>query len=292
MSPLRRGLIALAARNVRLRRQALQYLFTRYVAPGTLCCVPFEDHSVYVDPRDDRIAYTLLTGRSWQRAELDAAIALAQAHDRLPAGGVFVDVGANIGIMTIYAMLSGQFDCAVAIEPDPRNLDVLRRNLAVNGLSEKVSVIEAAASSSRGEMILHRDAKNLGAHSLEPGYVMTPGEARSVRVDTLDNLVANAGLASAAVTFVKIDVEGHEQEVVRGMAKLLRTGPVVMVEATFDVTSSDTANTDWQAVIGPLRDNYRICADLAVRDPETGLAPTQTLDRFRPTAMQHELAIL
>ena len=292
MNRFKRGLIALATRDVRLRRLAINYLFTRYLAPGTLCCIPFQDHTIFVDPRDDRIAYTLLTGRPWHRGDLDATIALARAHDRLPDGGVFVDVGANIGTMTLYALLSGTFDRAVAVEPDPGNLDILRRNLEVNGLTEKVTVIAAAASSAPGQMTLHRDAKNLGAHSLEPGFIMTPGETRNVRVDTLDNLIAEAGLAEDNVSFVKIDVEGHEHEVLQGMAALLMAGPVVMLEATFDVSNSDAASSDWSSVISPFSDRYRTCANVAQRDPGTGLPVTETLDRFRPTAIQHDLVIL
>ena len=292
LSRFRRGLIAFATRDVRLRRMAINYLFARFLAPGTLCCIPFADHSIFVDPRDDRIAYTLLTGRHWHRDDLDATIALARAHGRLPDGGVFVDVGANIGTMTIYALLSGTFERAIAVEPDPGNLDILRRNLEANGLTEKVTVIEAAASSAPGEMTLHRDAKNLGAHSLEPGFIMTPSESRHVRVDTLDNLVAEAGLAKDRVSFVKIDVEGHEHDVLQGMVGLLRAGPVVMLEATFDVSSARAARSDWSCVIGPFSDRYRTCANVAQRDPGTGLPVTEALERFRPTAMQHDLVIL
>ena len=292
MSRLKRGLITLATRDARMRRLAMNKLFAQFFAPGTLCCIPFPDHSIFVDPRDDRIAYTLLTGRHWHRDELDATIKLARANNRLRDGGVFVDIGANIGTITLYALLSGSFDRAIAVEPDPGNRGILERNLAVNGLTDKVTVIAAAASSAPGEMTLHRDAKNLGAHSLEAGFVMTPGEPAKVRVDTLDNLITEAGFDAAAVSLVKIDVEGHEHDVVQGMTGLLQSGPVVMLEATFDVTTEAMALSDRKSLIDPFPDRYEMYADLARQHSDTGLPVLTRLENFRPTEMQHDLVIL
>ena len=106
------------------------------MASQTLCLVVFDDHESFIDPRNDKIAFTLLSGHAWLRGDLEAAMVLALTPNRLPRGGVFVDVGANISAITPYAMLSGQFAHALDIEPDPHNRSILERNIAANGLSK------------------------------------------------------------------------------------------------------------------------------------------------------------
>jgi FkbM family methyltransferase len=221
----RRMSITRAVRDPRARRYALHHLFQDHLAAGILCLVRFDDYELFVDPRDDKIAFTLLSGRQWQRRQFDNALAVLDLIGRPPRGRVFLDVGANIGTITIYALQSGRFDHVIAIEPDDANRAILERNLAHNGLAERVTVVAAAASRAAGTMTLHRDAKNLGAHSLEASFARTPAPGQPVRVDTLDNIITEAGVCLGDVDFAKIDVEGHEVAVLDGMPTLLSNTP-------------------------------------------------------------------
>ncbi len=56
--------VGLIGRHPRLGGVALRTLLDRRLAPGVLCRVPFEDHALYVDPRDDKVALKLLSGRA------------------------------------------------------------------------------------------------------------------------------------------------------------------------------------------------------------------------------------
>lgn len=210
------------------RRIALRHLFQRHMAPNALAFITFDDHSFFVDPRDQMIAFRLLSGHSWQRAEFDAAIIATEAADVLKPGKWFVDVGANIGTQTVYAMRSGRFCGAVAIEPEPHNLDLLRRNIAVNGLTEKVHIVAAAASNSNATATLTRDRQNFGAHSIKANWSDTPGTAVTVETRTIDTVLAQLGIASSDIGLAWIDVEGHEVEALRGM-ELLRRAHVPIV---------------------------------------------------------------
>ena len=288
-SRVKRFLTRLSLRDQRFRRIVLNHLFSNYTAEQTLCLVKFDDHEIFVDPRDDKIAFTLLSGRAWQRGDLEAAMALASTHDRLPRGRVFIDVGANIGAMTLYAMLSGQFSHAVAIEPDPHNRAILEKNIAINGLAEKVTVAATAASFASGEMPLYRDEKNRGAHSLEEGFVMPPSTTEIVSVDTLDQILQSIGITPNDVGFLKIDVEGHEQSVLLGATRILAAAPPVMLEATFDVSNQAAALADYHTVTEHLKIAYATCAQIDDRQPGTNLPVAYRLDEFVPTAMQHDL---
>lgn len=227
-----RGLMSVVGSSTRARGLALGALIERHMAPGVLCIVPFPDHILLVDPRDDKIALKLLSGRPWQRRELDTAIAALRSVGSLRPGGLFVDVGANIGTQTIYAMRSGVFSGALAIEPDPHNRAILRRNLDLNGLADRVVTIAAAASACPGVMLLARHRQNHGAHSVEPGALRHPAGTLPVSAISIDGLLAERAITPEQVSLVKIDVEGHETAVLAGMTRLGRAGVPVMVELT------------------------------------------------------------
>jgi FkbM family methyltransferase len=203
--------------SVKNRRTALRRLFDQHMDANALAFVTFDDHALFVDPRDHMIAFRLLSGQSWQREEFETAVATTQAVGALRPGKWFIDVGANIGTQTIYAMRTGQFCGAIAIEPEPHNLELLRRNLAFNGLADQVHVIAAAASSQNAQATLVRDRQNFGAHSLEPNWSATPGTAVTVVTHTIDHILASLNIAPEDVGLVWIDVEGHEIETLRGM---------------------------------------------------------------------------
>lgn len=277
-------LVDWATRDQRIRRIALNRIFAGHAADGVLCLVPFDDHKVFVDPRDDRIAYTLLTGRAWQRKHLAAALDAIERAGRFKPGGVFVDVGANIGLITLYALLSGRFARAIAIEPDPWNRSILEQNLAINGLTERVDVLAMAASDTSGTMNLHRDAKNLGAHSLEPGFSMSPvAEPYAVTVGRVDEIVRGAGVEAADIGLVKIDVEGHEFAVLAGLSDLTAAAPPpIMIEVTFDAGDGGADAARLKGLLAP----YSHIVD--IENPGSG---PLSLEAFEPTAAQHELII-
>jgi FkbM family methyltransferase len=154
-----------------------------------------------------------------------------------PRAGVFVDVGANRGVYSFVARRSG-LD-VVALEPNP-DLAAFLRDWA----DDRVVVVEASASDRAGAAVLEiplageteldglgrvvlGTAVPKGADHERPAHAPGPA-ARHVRVASvrLDDL----GLRNVAV--VKIDVEGHELEVLEGAARTLsRQRPVVIVEA-------------------------------------------------------------
>jgi len=129
----------------------------------------------------------------------------------LPLGGTFIDVGAKVGSTTL--AVAGRAGRVLAIEPNPAVAAVLRRNLARNVIHH-VEVCEAACSSRSGVIEL---------------YLSPTRETVLVRCDRLDELAAEYGLE--CVDVVRIDVEGAEREVLRGMESLLaRFHPVVIAE--------------------------------------------------------------
>jgi len=178
------------------------------------------DHRLACDPKDRVIGATVDHSRQWFRLET------LSIFDALPvAGKVFVDVGANIGTQTVYALMFGGFEKAICIEPSPKNAALLRVNLAINGLSCRATVVEAAAGARQGRAELSLSAHNGGGHSMA---YHRGSETIEVDVVTVDETLASLGVAPDTVGLGWVDVEGYEAEVLAGWRSL--AGTPIMVE--------------------------------------------------------------
>ena len=138
-----------------------------------------------------------------------------RAHVR--PGMHVVDIGANQGLYSLLlARLTGEHGSVAAFEPDDLLYRALERNVALNGAAN-VQTRHAALGSAAGTMVLHRSLLNSGDNRLSA----SAGEAGlregvTIRVERLDQ-----ALAGRRVDFIKMDVQGWEMEVFRGMQGLL-----------------------------------------------------------------------
>ena len=250
--------VGLFARSRRAKRSIVRRLFAQHLANNLKVLVDFDDHSFVVAPKDTAVSFTLMEGKPWQRDELTKTIELLRQTGRLRTDGVYFDVGANIGTQTVYAILSGAFARAVAVEPEPENFELLNRNISLNSMSERVHISCSAASDQCGSVQLTVDPHNLGAHSISREPRTT--ESRSVRVktSTLDAICSTHRVAPEDVGLVWIDVEGHELSVLEGMATLRREKVLIVVE--FDGLAHGASGTAKLKQF--LRSDYDVIEDL------------------------------
>jgi FkbM family methyltransferase len=140
--------------------------------------------------------------------------------------GTFLDIGANIGNHSIY--LSKHFRRVISFEPVPRNCWIFKANRHLNRASN-ITLVEKGLSSKPGQLYFGCDdpmQTNTGLHDSKNGSE-DEETAEVVRGD--DTLQA---LGVSNVVGVKIDVEGHEPEVIRGLEATLRSDrPMVFWEA-------------------------------------------------------------
>jgi len=131
---------------------------------------------------------------------------------RTPLGGVFVDVGANVGTYAmVLARHVGANGKVIAIEHDPVTHARLAFNRAASGFSQ-VTLVAAAAGPSDGELMIETDGDNLGASHIVTGE--RPGNAIKVPSLRLQRVLGDAGVSH--VDALKIDVEGYEDRVLTG----------------------------------------------------------------------------
>ncbi len=177
----------------------------------------------------DKIAYVIRTQKTFW--EIDQLEYIAMVG---PRGGIYLDVGSNIGN---HAVFFGLFcaDHVVAIEPNPRLHPILRRNIDANALEQRTTVVPVGISDTDavGAMALRDEHHgNIGASHVISGTAAADSGER-VTLRRLDDLIAELApsLPSLPITFLKIDVEGMEMGVLRSATTLLRDHrPQIFIE--------------------------------------------------------------
>jgi FkbM family methyltransferase len=225
----------------------------------------------------DQIARAL-DQMGWEGFEAPLPSAVVRILRRWP--GVFLDVGANTGFYSLVAVASGPATSAIAFEPVPAILELLRANLRLNRASGRVTVEEVAIGDQSGWATLHLPPPQLDgtvetSASLEPDFKDVVASSFEVRTSTLDD--AWRGRGEPPVTMVKVDVEGSEARVLRGAEAVISTcRPVLSIEV---LRAEDT---------GPLeaaRAQHRY-VDITLAPGRAVICPSVTVD---PAAPNHLL---
>lgn len=159
----------------------------------------------------------------------------------LKKGDVFFDIGANIGVYTIYAALRCPAARVISVEPEYANLHLLRDNILENALGDRVEIFSIALSDRSGLSGLH-------IHDMTPGSALhtesrTPLKTTRTRqriewregifAYSLDDFCAEMG---ARPNCIKIDIDGTEDKVLQGGMKTLAAPSLrtVMIEIARD----------------------------------------------------------
>ena len=141
----------------------------------------------------------------------------AVIRDRLQPGAMVVDAGANVGILALtMASAIGEDGQVFCFEPLPHLAQALSRTLRLNGFGGRVQVEQVALADAPGETVLNR-AEHGPTSSLYALPDSMGADTIPVRLMTLDGYFA----PGSRVDFVKIDVEGAEPRVWRGMQRVL-----------------------------------------------------------------------
>ena len=150
------------------------------------------------------------------------------ADSLFPDGGVFLDAGAHMGLWSV--RLAARASRVYAVEPNPATAAALRENIALNGLSAVVTVLEVAAWDEDADLVLvhppgHEDPRSGWVYATR----WTGGAIRGCR---LDGVLGDLG----RLDLVKIDTEGADIRALTGMAGLIRRcRPVLIIESHHDL---------------------------------------------------------
>ena len=152
-----------------------------------------------------------------------------------PSCGLFFDVGANHGH---YAWIA-QSECpdmkVIAFEPDPENIELLKLTVNHSKLN-RVRIVETALSDKDGRVSFHQDPLTSATGMIQDGE--TPwiekylgGKSRKIEVNR--TILDSCCTPESIPTLIKIDVEGHEAEVLQGSSQCLQDHKPILILESF-----------------------------------------------------------
>jgi FkbM family methyltransferase len=219
---------------------------------------------LWFDRADNLITPLISEHHNW---ETDV---VAFIRNRLAPGMVFLDVGAHAGYFSVLASsIVGDQGHVIAVEPHPRNLELLRANLWRHGC-DNVTVLPVAANDRRGHVRLVAHPDGLAGASM----ALEAGETTVVPCGRLDDLVDHI-----RIDLIKIDIERGEHAAIRGAEGLIRTAPTLDIVAEFWTTTPHAGDRSPADVLG-YYESLGLKFGLLQPDGTTALATVQQVLGF------------
>jgi len=159
---------------------------------------------------------------------------VAVVQSFLKEGDVFIDVGANIGFLSLVAAEKvGKTGEVHAFEPVPSTLEILTKNKNIN-IYDQLSIYPHALGNETAKRFIYSENENRGGASLVNHI---SDEGIEIDIKRLDDLEF-----SKPITVIKIDVEGFEFEVLKGAENIiLENKPKLIIEYSVDRTNTSVA---------------------------------------------------
>ncbi len=195
---------------------------------GLIVCTTAHGFKMILDPfKDNGVEKSIFQTGSYECGTLAVIKSVLKAGDR------FVDVGANVGLMTILAAIevgpTGRVD---SFEPLLEIRNLLSQSIMINNI-KNIYVHDYALGSTPATMNIHRHPEvNRGSASI--AWENANNIGTEIRVDTLDNALSKT--SGQPVNMIKIDVEGWELEVLKGGIETLKKYPQPVVCIEFSCT--------------------------------------------------------
>lgn len=158
------------------------------------------------------------------------------AREFIKENATIIDVGANIGIFSLFAHYLSRSGNVYAFEPTPKIFAILKRNVNANNLAQNVHIINKALGDKDKKIMLLRsaDALESGNRIVDSNFVIG-GKGGVVDFEeasmmTLDKFIQENDIKK--VDFIKIDAEGYEKQIIEGAKEAIkRFSPVIACSA-------------------------------------------------------------
>lgn len=186
----------------------------------------YENYDLYYS-KGTSIVERFLREGAYEKSSIDC---ITKYLSKIQNHKCFVDIGANIGMVSLAILNRVDNVTVYSFEPGPHQLNLLKKNIAKNKLKDKVKIYSEALCNKQGE-------SSFSVHSHEDvsgdGFIDTNRAGKTeiikVKTDTFDNWWKNQGMPE--IDFIKIDTEGAEYLILQGMAEFLKNySPAMLIE--------------------------------------------------------------
>lgn len=242
-----------------------------YVGEATSLCLVLGRYKMLVDTQDIGVSSHLMLDGFWEMWVTKAILPCVRG------GTTVVDVGAGLGYYSlVLADLAGAAGRMIAFEPNALLAGKARSSLLLNGFSDFSTVHECALGSAAGVGTLHWDRRRPAGGRIED---WNEGEEQ-VPIRRLDSFPEAIG-----AEFVRIDVQGHEQRVWRGMTGVLANGQPLTIFMRFHADRYPDPRGFLDEILG---EGFA----LEIVDPDLGAVPTSAAEIMaRPANLGHMLCL-
>jgi FkbM family methyltransferase len=214
-------------------------LLIRAIGPRTrFMTVDCGDHLMTFSP-GDYLGRSVFVKNHFDRDHVGRLLRKLDEIGVTVAGKTLLEIGANIGTHTVYFALTGIFSRIIAVEPDPRNFELLEENVRQNGFGDLVTRLACAVSDVAGDIPFFLHPDNHGKSSPNP----TRADESPILVPALPvaAILSRAGADEDEVGLVWMDIEGYEPIAARSMASLFARRVPVHMEFTAEFYGAEKA---------------------------------------------------
>lgn len=132
-------------------------------------------------------------------------------------GDIVIDVGANVGLFTLFSIIKRNASVVYAFEPIMATFELLDSNVRLNGVSKKVKIINKGLGDVDDTFQMSISNDNIGANSMI--FNRDGNKHESVSITTLDTFIEYESIQQ--VDFIKVDIEGAERLFLEGAQRTL-----------------------------------------------------------------------
>ena len=161
---------------------------------------------------------------------------------------IFWDVGANIGLYSIYAALRYPDIEIISFEPSTSNLRILSRNISINKLEEKIRINQLPLTKDQNQYLMFEESEfiegwainNFGAGIDFEGKPMQPKNRYKIFGTNINHLIENNILSIP--NYIKIDVDGIEHLILEGASNYLDNSEIRSMSIELNENFKDQVN--------------------------------------------------
>lgn len=197
----------------------LKRRMTSYMGEGAAMTWLPDESPIFVNTGDTQGPLTIINGGRFEDDNIEVLLSY------LKPDALCLDIGANLGYFTLkFAQRLRGKGRVMAFEPHPKLRSLISRTLNLNGQLQKVEICPFGLSDQDRDAIFNFDHDHLGSGRIADGPVSGLESVYS-NVRRLDDVLPAGTIAD----IVKIDVEGHEQHVLRGMRRVISESPDIVI---------------------------------------------------------------